>query len=99
MALTVTGSICRILKSKKTISLAKISLAKQFNLICLSCCDKYHQYISILQSICRKTPVQPEFFLELMIVSEIYFHHFNFSEKEIPKKFIFMIKKDLNFCK
>ena len=44
------GSIYRILKSQKTISLAKISLTKQVNLIDLSCCDK-HQ----LKAICSQT--------------------------------------------
>ena len=31
-----------ILKIQKTISLAKVSLKKQFNLIDVSCCDKYN---------------------------------------------------------
>ena len=29
-------------KSQETVSFAKVSLTKQFNLIDLSCCDKYH---------------------------------------------------------
>ena len=32
----------RILKIQKTISLVKVSLKKQFNLIDLSCCGKYN---------------------------------------------------------
>ena len=36
-----------ILKIQKTISLAKVSLKKQFNLIDVSCCDKYNWCIII----------------------------------------------------
>ena len=36
------GSIFRIIKIQQTISLAKISLIMQFNLIDLLCCDNHH---------------------------------------------------------
>ena len=41
-SLKSTGSIHKVPKAQKTISLAKIALTMQFNLIDLSWCDKYH---------------------------------------------------------
>ena len=43
-----TGSIYGILKNLKTISFAKVSLTKQFNLLDLLCCNKFYQYIITL---------------------------------------------------
>ena len=41
-SLKFTGSIYRILKSRKTIFLMKTAMEKQFSLTDFSCCDKYH---------------------------------------------------------